>query len=68
MLYIERWKLILIALICALGFVYAAPNVFLSRGDAEAQGDLPFYVPYRTINLGLDLRGGSYLLLQVDKC
>ncbi len=66
MLYIERWKLILIALICALGFVYAAPNVFLSRGDADVQSDLPFYVPYRTINLGLDLRGGSYLLLQVD--
>lgn len=66
MLYIERWKLILIALICVLGFVYAAPNVFLSRDDTEVHGDVPFYVPYRTINLGLDLRGGSYLLLQVE--
>lgn len=66
MLYIERWKLILIALVCVLGFVYAAPNLILSRDDGDAQSDLPFYVPYRTINLGLDLRGGSYLLLEVE--
>ena len=66
MLYIERWKLILIALVCVLGFVYAAPNVFLSRDDTAVQNDLPFYVPYRTINLGLDLRGGSHMLLQVE--
>ncbi len=66
MLYIERWKLILIALICLLGFVYASPNVFLSREAADETGDLPFYIPYRTVNLGLDLRGGSYLLLQVE--
>jgi preprotein translocase subunit SecD len=66
MLYIERWKLILIALVCALGFVYASPNVFLSRDASDAQSDLPFYVPYHKINLGLDLRGGSYLLLDVQ--
>ena len=66
MLYIERWKLILIAIICVLGFVYAAPNVFLSRNAAESVGEVPFYVPYRTVNLGLDLRGGSYLLLSVE--
>jgi preprotein translocase subunit SecD len=66
MLYIERWKLILIAIICALSFVYAAPNVLLNRTDGDSASKLPFYVPYRTINLGLDLRGGSYLLLEVQ--
>ncbi|MCA8928883.1 MAG: protein translocase subunit SecD [Alphaproteobacteria bacterium] len=66
MLYIERWKLLLIALVCVLGFAYAAPNLFLSRDEGDADAQLPFYVPYRTINLGLDLRGGSYLLLQVQ--
>jgi preprotein translocase subunit SecD len=66
MLYIDRWKLVLIALICVLGFVYAAPNLLQSRNDADQSSDLPFYVPYRSVNLGLDLRGGSYLLLQVE--
>ncbi len=66
MLYIERWKLILIAITCLLGFVYAAPNVLLSRSDGDSASTLPFYVPYRTVNLGLDLRGGSYLLLEVQ--
>ena len=66
MLYIDRWKLIVIALICLLGFVYASPNVFLSREAADESGDVPFYVPYRSVNLGLDLRGGSYLLLKVE--
>jgi preprotein translocase subunit SecD len=66
MLYIERWKLILIAIICVLGFVYAAPNVILNRADSDSASSIPFYVPYRTVNLGLDLRGGSYLLLEVQ--
>ena len=66
MLYIDRWKLIVIALICFLGFVYASPNVFLSQEAADESGDVPFYVPYRSVNLGLDLRGGSYLLLKVE--
>ena len=58
MLYIDRWKLIVIAVICLLGFVYASPNVFLSRQAADEVSDLPFYVPYRSVNLGLDLQGG----------
>jgi preprotein translocase subunit SecD len=66
MLYIDRWKLIVIAIVCFLGFVYASPNVFLSRDAAEEVSDLPFYVPYRSVNLGLDLRGGSYLLMKVE--
>ena len=66
MLYIDRWKLIVIAVICLLGFVYASPNVFLSRQAADEVSDLPFYVPYRSVNLGLDLQGGSYLLLKVE--
>src|SRR3546814_18935434 len=27
---------------------------------------IPSFLPHKQINLGLDLRGGSYLLLQVD--
>ena len=43
-----------------LGIIYAAPN--LIPGDREGAGILPG----QKINLGLDLQGGSHLLLRVD--
>jgi preprotein translocase subunit SecD len=45
-----------------LAALFAMPN-FL---DEEARGNLPSFLPKGTINLGLDLQGGSYLLLGVD--
>ncbi|MFQ5971410.1 MAG: protein translocase subunit SecD [Alphaproteobacteria bacterium] len=58
-----RWNIILTVVICALGLVYAAPN-FFARGD-EPSG-LPAWLPHQQVNLGLDLQGGSHLLLEVD--
>ena len=57
-----RWKIILILLICLMASVFAMPN-FLS---SKAMSKLPGYWPKNTMNLGLDLKGGSHLLLQVD--
>jgi preprotein translocase subunit SecD len=61
MLYISKWKataILLTALICCL---FAVPNFFpektVQRWPAWAQ---------RHIVLGLDLQGGSHILLQVD--
>ena len=61
MLYISKWKaaaILLTALICCL---FAVPNFFLEsmvkRWPAWAQ---------RHIVLGLDLQGGSHILLEVD--
>lgn len=62
MLQFPTWKIVLVVLVCLLGVVYAAPNAF----ERDAFGDVPSGVPGRQINLGLDLQGGSYLLLQVD--
>ncbi len=45
-----------------LGAIFAAPN-FLKE---ETRESLPAFLPKGTINLGLDLQGGSYLLLGVD--
>jgi preprotein translocase subunit SecD len=45
-----------------LAALFAMPN-FLGE---EARGNLPSFLPKGTINLGLDLQGGSYLLLGVD--
>lgn len=60
MLQFEAWKKTLVILAAALGIIYAAPN--LIPGDREGGGILPG----QKINLGLDLQGGSHLLLRVD--
>ncbi|MGB0683651.1 MAG: protein translocase subunit SecD [Magnetovibrionaceae bacterium] len=64
MVYFAKWKIALVLAICLLGVVYASPNVF--PRDESAVDDLSALVPHKQINLGLDLRGGSYLLLEVD--
>jgi preprotein translocase subunit SecD len=62
MMHFPKWKLILIAIVCVLGIAYAAPN-FIPRDTAE---NLPGFVPHKQISLGLDLQGGSHLLLEVQ--
>lgn len=62
MVHIPRWQVVLIILIVLAGFVYASPNLL---GSKQAE-DLPGWVPHQQVNLGLDLRGGSYLLIEVD--
>lgn len=65
MVYIDRWKVILIAIVCALAVLYSAPN-FLNQEKVDwLQAHTPSLFPNQTVNLGLDLRGGSYLLLEV---
>jgi len=66
MLYLEKWKVYLIAGICALGVLYALPNLMGPRTVEWMQSHLPSFLPSRTVNLGLDLRGGSHLLLEVE--
>lgn len=61
-MYIAKWKIVLILAVCLLGAAFAAPNL-LGRQTAE---QLPAWLPHRQINLGLDLRGGSHILLQLD--
>ncbi|MBP0614773.1 protein translocase subunit SecDF [Jiella mangrovi] len=62
MLYFSRWKTVLIWLTVLVGLVYAAPNV-LPRNVTDS---LPDFWPKQSVTLGLDLQGGSYILLQVD--
>ncbi|MCG8443027.1 MAG: protein translocase subunit SecD [Caulobacterales bacterium] len=69
MLYFAPWKIVFIALVVLAGLVTALPNVvpeearFTEAG--ERQGVWRF-LPANAVNLGLDLQGGSHLLLQVD--
>src|SRR6202043_3182977 len=62
MLYFANWKVLLICGICALGVLLSLPNLFTPTQLAR----LPSVIPHKQVALGLDLRGGSYLLLQVD--
>ena len=57
MMYFSRMKTTLILGACLLGMLLGVPNLF----PAPAA-----WMPWRTVHLGLDLRGGSYLLLEVD--
>ena len=65
MVYLERWKVILIIVVCALGLLYGAPNLLGRSGVAWLAEHTPSFFPNQAVNLGLDLRGGSYLLLEV---
>jgi preprotein translocase subunit SecD len=62
MLHFERWKVIGITLVCLLGVLLSLPNVF----NTATLDALPSWVPKKQVSLGLDLRGGSHLLLEVN--
>src|ERR1700745_386052 len=62
MLYFANWKVLLICGICALGVLLSLPNLLTTAQLAH----LPSFIPHKQVALGLDLRGGSYLLLEVD--
>lgn len=66
MVRIDTWKVFLTLIVCAMGFIYAAPNVIGSGAQGWMQNNLPSWAPSKTINLGLDLRGGAHLLYDVD--
>lgn len=62
MVYFPKWKAILVIAVCVAGFLFALPNV-LSRDTLDA---LPGWLPHKQVSLGLDLQGGSHLLLEVE--
>ncbi len=62
MLQFSRFQTIAILGLIVLAGLFALPN-FLSE---EQRANLPGFMPKNAINLGLDLQGGSHLLLVVD--
>lgn len=66
MLYVEKWKIVLTVLLCVLGIAYAMPNVLSPQQQEWIQSRLPEWMPQKTVSLGLDLQGGSHLLLEAD--
>jgi protein-export membrane protein SecD len=62
MLYFANWKILLIVVVCTAGVIFSLPNLFTPAQLSH----LPSFLPQKQVALGLDLRGGSYLLLEVD--
>ncbi len=62
MLQFSRFQTAAILALVLIGALFGAPNLL----SENARGNLPGFLPNGTINLGLDLQGGSYLLLGVD--
>ena len=61
MVVFSRFKVCAILLVCALGALFVSPNLMPDR----VRSSMPSWLQ-KTVNLGLDLRGGSHLQLQVD--
>ena len=55
MLNVPKWKITIALVVCIYSIITLAPN--FSKTSEEAQ----------KINLGLDLQGGAYLLLEIDQ-
>jgi preprotein translocase subunit SecD len=66
MVHFAKWKIILVIAVSVLGVIYALPNLLNRDLVRNWQAQLPSWAPVKTINLGLDLQGGSHLLLEVD--
>jgi preprotein translocase subunit SecD len=62
MIQISRFQIWGAFIVVLFGLLFAAPNVL---PENVAKG-LPSYVPHQQFNLGLDLRGGAYLLLEAE--
>lgn len=58
----SRWKLASYAFVILLGCAVALPNL-LNRQQLAA---LPDWLPKQQVALGLDLRGGSHLVAEID--
>ena len=62
MLTLTRWKVIICVLAVLFGVSFTLPNVL----PQKTLDTFPSWIPHQKLNLGLDLQGGSYLLLEVD--
>ena len=62
MLQIPTWSKIVTAIVVLAGILIALPNALPKSVIAK----MPGWLPTSTVSLGLDLQGGSYLLLEVE--
>ena len=61
MVYFSKLKVAVVLGIVLIGAMLASPNLF----DQKTVETLPKWLPHQKVSLGLDLQGGSHLLLEV---
>ena len=71
MLRYSRGKIAAILLLAFAGFYFAAPSLMSPEMRASIRANAPGFIPawlipHQAIVLGLDLQGGSHVLLEVD--
>ena len=64
------FRIFLITLICLVALLFALPNFFYATvdkklNDPSNSSSWPNFMPSTLVKLGLDLRGGVYMLLEV---
>ena len=64
MLEFPRWKVWLVSLVVAMGVLLSIPSLLAGTPFSSAW---PQWLPQYKISLGLDLAGGSHLLLEADQ-
>src|SRR5215510_9522166 len=62
MLYFPKWKIAVVLIVLLVGTILAIPSL-MPRATLD---QMPSWFPRQTVSLGLDLQGGSHLLLEVD--
>ena len=62
MMTLSRWKVGLVLVAAFLGILFSMPNFLPADFKSKIEG----FAPTKGLNLGLDLQGGSYLLVEVD--
>ena len=62
MLYFSNLKIFSVLAVIIITLLFAVPN-FFGKDQLET---FPNFFPKQQVNLGLDLQGGSHLLLEVD--
>ncbi|HYE46427.1 MAG TPA: protein translocase subunit SecD, partial [Caulobacter sp.] len=62
MMTVSRWKIIAVIAAVLLSLLFAMPNAL----PQSVRDGLPGFLPKKGLNLGLDLQGGSQLLLEVE--
>jgi len=68
----SRFKITAVLVLALAGFLYAAPSILSPETRLAIKNGTPdwfpgWLVPHQAIVLGLDLQGGSHVLLEVDQ-
>ncbi|BBU62779.1 protein translocase subunit SecD [Methylosinus sp. C49] len=67
MLRFATWKIIAILALTLAAVLVVVPSMLAPASVKALENALPSWAQPRTIVLGLDLQGGSYVMLEVDK-